>query len=231
MNLKCVIREYDQKTATEAEQLLVDDPSLDAKKSIILYQPHWHKGVIGIVASRIAEKYHKPTIILTQSDDDIVGSARSVSQFDIHNVIESCSDMLINYGGHKYAAGMTLSQDKIQEFEHRFEEKVATAIMPAQEQPEIEIAAIVNLSNINYSLWDQLSRFAPFGPGNKQPIFICEGVRDSGHTKQMNGKHLRLALKQDSSRVIYAVAYNKAELLDRVKKSKAFDISFSLQKN
>ncbi|MEO0341178.1 MAG: single-stranded-DNA-specific exonuclease RecJ [Bacteroidota bacterium] len=224
-------REFDQKTATEAEQLLVDQPQLMNNKSIILYQPHWHKGVIGIVASRIAEKYHKPTVILTQSEDDVVGSARSVSQFDIHEIIESCSDMLINYGGHKYAAGMTLASDRIIDFQARFEEKVATAILPDQEEPEIEIEAEVDLKDINHQLWDQLKNFAPFGPNNHMPVFICKGVRDGGYTKILNEKHLKLAIKKDTNRVIYGLAYGRADLLEKVTKSKSFDICYTIQKN
>lgn len=224
-------REFDQKTAVEAEQLLVDHPEYQERKSIILFQPHWHKGVIGIVASRIAEKYHKPTIILTQSEDDIVGSARSVSQFDIHKAIESCSDMLINFGGHKYAAGMTMSADRVGEFQERIEERVSTAILPAQEQPEVDIAAELELSEINMSLWDQLAKFAPFGPGNMQPVFICKGVRDSGHSKSVNGKHLKLAIKKGASRIIYGVIFNQAALLEKVQASRSFDICFILQKN
>ena len=224
-------REFDQKTAEEAETLLTTQPELQEKKSIILYQPHWHKGVIGIVASRIAEKYHKPTIILTQSEDNVVGSARSVSQFDIHEIIESCNDILINYGGHKFAAGMTLLEERLGEFQERFEERVATAILPAQEKPVIEIAGELEISEINNSFWNQLAKFAPFGPGNMQPILLCRGVRDSGHSRTMHGKHLRLSLKKDSNRIVNAIAFGKADLLEKVKKSRSFDIVFTLQKN
>ena len=224
-------REFDQKTAIEAEQLLIDEPQLMNNKSIILYQPHWHKGVIGIVASRIAEKYHKPTVILTQSEDDVVGSARSVSQFDIHDIIESCSDMLINYGGHKYAAGMTLASDRVHDFQERFEKKVATAILPDQEEPEIEIEAEVDLKDINQQLWDQLKNFAPFGPDNQMPVFICKDVRDGGYTKVLNEKHLKMGIKKDSNRMIYGLAYGKADLLEKVQKSKRFDICYTIQKN
>lgn len=224
-------REFDQKTALEAEQLLEEHPELGERKSIILFQPHWHKGVIGIVASRIAEKYHKPTIILTQSEDDIVGSARSVSQFNIHDAIESCSDLLINFGGHKYAAGMTMSADRIEEFQERIEERVAKAILPRQEQPEMDISAELELSEINTALWDQLAKFAPFGPGNMQPVFLCRGVRDSGHSKTLNGKHLKLAIKKGDSRIIHGVLFNKADLLSKVQTSRSFDICFILQKS
>jgi len=224
-------REFDQKTAEEAEELLVNHPELRDRKSIILYQPHWHKGVIGIVASRIAEKYHKPTVILTQSEDDVVGSARSVSQFDIHDIIESCSDILINYGGHKYAAGMTLTAEHLSEFQERFEERVATAILPAQEKPVLEISGELEISEINHNLWNQLSKLEPFGPGNMQPIFLCRGVCDSGHSRTMHGRHLRLSLKKDSNRIASAFAFGKADLLEKVRKSRSFDVCFTLQKN
>lgn len=224
-------REFDQKTAEEAEVLLVTQPELHGRKSIILYQPHWHKGVIGIVASRIAEKYHKPTIILTQSDDNVVGSARSVSQFDIHEIIESCSDILINYGGHKYAAGMTLTTERLTEFQERFEEKVATAILPAQEKPAVEIAGELEILEITNSFWSQLAKFAPFGPGNMQPVLLCRGVRDSGHSRTMHGRHLRLSLKKEGNRIVNAMAFGKADLLEKVRKSRSFDIVFTLQKN
>lgn len=224
-------REFDQKTAEEAETLLLNQPELQDNKSIMLYQPHWHKGVIGIVASRIAEKYHKPTVILTQSEDDIVGSARSVSQFDIHDIIESCSDILINYGGHKYAAGMTLTAEHLPEFQMRFEKRVATAILPIQEKPIVEIAGDLELSEINHHLWNQLAKLEPFGPGNQQPVLRCRGVRDSGHSRAMHNRHLRLSLKKDSNRIVSAFAFGKAELLDQVSKSRSFDICFSLQKS
>ena len=187
--------------------------------------------MIGIVASRIAEKYHKPTVILTQSEDDVVGSARSVSQFDIHDIIESCSDILINYGGHKSAAGMTLTGDHLSEFQERFEQRVAMAILPAQEKPVVEISGELELLEINNHLWSQLSKLEPFGPGNQQPILLCRGVRDSGHSRVMHGRHLRLSLKKDSNRIISAFAFGKADLIDKVRKSRSFDICFTLQKN
>ena len=223
-------REYDQKAAQEAEELLQKNSFLD-HKSIVLFQPHWHKGVIGIVASRIAEKYHKPTIILTQSEQDVVGSARSVSQFDIHEAIEACSDILINYGGHKFAAGMTMSVDHVDSFMQRIEDSVSKAIQPAQQQPEITISTEIKLSDISPRLWAELERFAPFGPGNRQPIFMCRGVQDAGYSKELNGKHLRLAIRQNNSRILHGMAFAKADLLSKVKSGKPFDICFTIQKN
>jgi single-stranded-DNA-specific exonuclease len=223
-------REYDQKTAEEAETLHKKN-GINSNKSIVLYQPHWHKGVIGIVASRIAEKYHKPTIILTQSEGNVVGSARSVSQFDIHEVIESCSDILINYGGHKYAAGMTLAEDQLDAFMRRFEAKVANAILPKQQIPQIDITTEIKLSDISPRLWKELELFAPFGPGNPQPIFMSRGVRDAGYSKQLSPKHLRLAIRQNKSRVLHGMAFAQEDLLKRIKTGEPFDICFTIQKN
>jgi single-stranded-DNA-specific exonuclease len=155
-----------------------------------------------------------------------------VSQFDIHEVIESCSDILINYGGHKYAAGMTMAEDQLDNFMRRIEENVSNAILPKQQRPEIQITTEIKLSDISLRLWKELELFAPFGPGNPQPIFLSRGVRDAGYSKQLSSKYMRLAIRQNNSKVLHGMAFARgADLLKRVKTGEPFDICFTIQKN
>lgn len=225
-------REYDQETAEEAEQLISEDPTLIKRKSLILYQPHWHKGVIGIVASRLAERYHKPTIILTNSEEGhVVGSARSVSEFDIYEAIAKSEDMLINYGGHKYAAGMTIAVDELTHFVQHIEHYVADHIQPKQQQPELEITAEVDFSVFRSGFLHFLRKLAPFGPGNPYPVFLTRNVYDAGYSKAINGNHLKLAVRQEESRIMNGIVFGQAELLKQVKQKKRMDICYTIQES
>lgn len=225
-------RQYDQETAEEAEHLITEDPSLVDRKSLILYQPHWHKGVIGIVASRLAERYHKPTIILTNSDEGhIVGSARSVSEFDIYEAIAKSEEMLINYGGHKYAAGMTVASDNLPHFMQHIEHYVAGHIQPKQQQPELEITAEVDFSIFRSGFRKFLRKLAPLGPGNPHPVFLTRNVYDAGFSKSLNGNHLKLAVRQPGSRVMNGIVFGQADLLQQVKQKKHMDICYTIQEN
>lgn len=222
-------RKYDQETAEEAEALIHANPTLTRRSSLILYQPHWHKGVIGIVASRLAERYHKPTIILTDSDEHIVGSARSVSEFDIYEAIAQSEDMLVNYGGHKYAAGMTVATDELDNFIHHIESYVAGHIHPNQKRPELEITAEVDLTIFRSSFRKFLRKLAPYGPGNPHPVFLSRGVFDSGFSKPLNGAHLKLAVRQDGTRIMNGIAFGQVELLGEVRQRRRLDICYTIQ--
>jgi single-stranded-DNA-specific exonuclease len=224
-------RKYDQETAEEAEALITANPSLTQRKSLVLYQPHWHKGVIGIVASRLAERHHKPTIILTDSDEHIVGSARSVSEFDIYNAIAESEPMLINYGGHKYAAGMTIAVGELDNFIQHIEQYVSGHIQPDQQQPELGITAEVDFRQFTSGFRKILRKMAPFGPGNPHPVFLTRNVVDSGFSKSLNGTHLKLAVRQENSRIMNGIAFGQAELLEKVRKRIPMDICYSLQES
>jgi len=224
-------RKYDQETAEEAEALITANPSLTQRKSLVLYQPHWHKGVIGIVASRLAERHHKPTIILTDSEEHIVGSARSVSEFDIYNAIAESKPMLINYGGHKYAAGMTIAVNELDNFIRHIERYVSGHIQPDQQQPELGITAEVDFRQFSAGFRKMLRKMAPFGPGNPHPVFLTRHVVDSGFSKTLNGTHLKLAVRQENSRIMNGIAFGQAELLEKVRKRIPMDICYSLQES
>jgi len=225
-------RKYDQETAEEAEQLISEDPALIKRKSLTLYQPHWHKGVIGIVASRLAERYHKPTIILTNSDEGhVVGSARSVSEFDIYEAIAKSEDILINYGGHKYAAGMTVAADDLTPFIQHIERYVSSHIQPKQQQPELEITAEVDFSVFQSGFRNFLRKLTPLGPGNRPPVFLTRNVYDAGFSKALNGTHLKLAVRQPGSRIMNGILFGEAELLNQVKQKKRMDICYTIQES
>ncbi len=224
-------REFDQQIAEEAESMLASNEAIRQQKSIVLYQPHWHRGVIGIVASRISERHHKPTIILTKSEGKVVGSARSVGEFDIYEVIAKHQDMLINYGGHKYAAGLTMEEARIPEFVACLEDQIAETILPQQQIPELPISAEIHFKDLTPELWRHLRLFAPFGPGNPQPIFLTCGVRDAGSSRLLNGDHLRLALRQGRSRVFYGIAFGMAEFKDEIATGRPFDICYTVQRS
>jgi len=225
-------REYDQHNAEEADQILQSSPELLLRKSIVLYQPHWHKGVIGIVASRLAERYHKPTIILTRSEDDhIVGSARSVSGYDLYQAVEACQDLLENYGGHKFAVGLTITQENLRAFRERFEQNVAHNIMPDQEVPAIRIAAELNLADLTRDFLRILRSFAPFGPGNRPPVFLARRVRICAPVKRINGQHLRMQLKQEQSSVQTGLLFGRAEEFTSLRPGDEVDICFTIQFN
>lgn len=225
-------RQYDQETAEEAERLISDDPSLIERKSLILYQSHWHKGVIGIVASRLAERYHKPTIILTNSEEGhIVGSARSVSEFDIYEAIAKSEDILINYGGHKYAAGMTVAANNLDRFVQHIEHYVTDHIQPKQQKPELEITAEVDFTVFRSGFRKFLRKLAPFGPGNPHPVFLTRNVSDAGFSKSLNGNHLKLAVRQPGSRIMNGIVFGQADLLKEVKQKQRMHICYTLQES
>jgi single-stranded-DNA-specific exonuclease len=223
-------KEFDKKIIQEAEVLIEELIDLEKQKSIVLYQPHWHKGVVGIAASRIVEKYNRPAIILTESNGEIVGSARSVAGFDIYKAIKSCDDLLLRFGGHKHAAGLSLSVDKLKLFSERFEAIASEATILATKEPEILISAELNLEDLTISFWNKLKQFAPFGPQNRNPVFVSKNVEDTGYSKLLKNNHLRLSIRQNHSAVFYGIAFGQGQAFEQIKES-SFDICYNLQEN
>ena len=223
-------KEFDRKMLREASELLEQAENWEQQKSIVLYQSHWHKGVVGIVASRMVDAYHKPSIILTASGDTIVGSARSVPGFDVHQAIEQCEDLLMNFGGHRYAAGLTLAPGNLEAFQDKFEKVVRENIETSSLFAEIHLAAELQLSSISSRFWSQLQKFAPFGPSNRNPVFLSRAVVDAGNARVLKDKHLKLQIQQNDSIPMSAIAFGLAEKMDLVQEG-PFDICYTIEEN
>ncbi|MEM0994663.1 MAG: single-stranded-DNA-specific exonuclease RecJ [Bacteroidota bacterium] len=224
-------REYDQRIAAEASELFQKETDWQEKSSIVLYQKHWHKGVIGIAASRMVEKFHRPSFILTESEGQIVGSARSIKGVNIHNALEACSDLLINFGGHQYAAGLKMRKENLFFFQDRMEAYLKTQLAETDKTPTINYSAILDFKDITNAFWDILKQFAPFGPGNRNPIFVSRRVKDSGYSKTLSGKHLRLSVKQKESQVMSGIGFGLGEKYNLMNNGKQFDLCYNLQVN
>lgn len=223
-------READTTISEEALAEIENDPTHLNKKSTVVFQPHWHKGVVGIVASRLIEKHYKPTIVLTQNGDIVSGSARSVQGFNLYEALHACRAHLLGYGGHFAAAGMTLSIDQLEAFKIAFENAVAERITPEQTVPEILINAVLPLDQINLQFFNIISQMEPFGPDNMRPIFIAKNVRDNGYSKLVKEAHISFNLTQGNNSV-RGIGYNMPDKIDIVKSGKPFDIVFQLQLN
>lgn len=224
-------RDFEQRITKEANELFVQAEDWEGRKSIVLYQEHWHKGVVGIVASRMVESYYRPSIILAKSGNLVVGSARSVRGFDIHEAISMCSDLLINFGGHKYAAGLTLHPENVQAFTDRFEGVVQVTITTEQTQAEIDVSATLTFNEIDAKFLKTLARFAPFGPGNRNPVFQSLGVSDTGYSRVLKKEHLSLALQQDNSQSFKGISFGQAGVAKKVYTRQPFDICYNLREN
>ncbi len=204
-------KEVDRNITEEALQLLQNDELIASRKSTVLYQPHWHKGVVGIVASRLIDHYYRPTIVLTQSNGKVTGSARSVSGFNIYEAIHECRDLLENYGGHFFAAGMTMLPERVEDFKQRFEEIVAARITPELLVPEILIDAEISFSDIKPSFYKILEQFEPFGPANMRPVFLTRRVSDyRGWSKIVKETHLRFVVQQFHGEVVEGIGFGLA---------------------
>jgi single-stranded-DNA-specific exonuclease len=199
----------------------------------VVYQEDWHKGVIGIVASRLIEKHYKPTIVFTKSGDKLAASARSVKDFDIYNALESSAEYLEQFGGHMYAAGMTLKEENYEAFKNKFEEVVKESIHPDLRIPEIAIDTEIHLSDINEKLVRILKQFEPFGPQNMTPVFISKNIKDTGYGKTMGKEeeHLRLFVKQDNSEGFAAIGFNLSQKMDCITNNKSFDAVYCIEEN
>ena len=225
-------RDFDTKTTDEALEQLQKDPMNSEKFTTVVYSPEWHKGVVGIAASRLTETYYRPTIVLTAGEDDIIsGSARSVSDFDIYTAIDSCRDLLTNFGGHKFAAGLSMHKSDLLEFKRRFEEYVAAHITPAQRVPTIDIEAEVELSDMNWKMYKILQCLEPFGPGNERPLFLCRNLINNRNTRAVSeGKHLHLDLT-DRIVAMDGIAFGQGDKATHIQNGNAIDICFYLEDN
>jgi single-stranded-DNA-specific exonuclease len=223
-------KEADTSITEEALTLIQSDELLINRKSTVLFQPHWHKGVVGIVASRLIDHYYRPTIILTQSGDYVSGSARSVSGFNVYEAVHQCKDLLLGYGGHFYAAGMTLELSKVDEFCRKFEEVVQASIHPELLVPEIVIDAEIKFSDIRQSFYDILCQMEPFGPDNPHPTFIAREVSNTGYSKVVKDTHLRFVVKQDGA-TITGIGFGLADKMPLLLSGTPVDLVFKLDEN
>jgi single-stranded-DNA-specific exonuclease len=223
-------READSSITEEALEQIELDLNHTSKKSSVVFQPHWHKGVVGIVASRLIEKHYKPTVVLTQSGDILTGSARSVIGFNLYEALHACREHLLGYGGHFAAAGMTLALDQLDSFKTAFEREVNARITEAQLVPEIIINAILPLDTINKNFYQIITQMEPFGPDNMRPLFIAKGVYDTGYSKLMKEAHISFNVTQ-GDQIVKGIGYNMPQHLPIVKSGKPFDIVFQLQLN
>lgn len=224
-------KEVDKTTTEEALAIIDGDEKMRRRKSTVLYRSHWHKGVVGIVASRLIDHYYRPTIMLTNANGKATGSARSVSGFNIYEAIHECRDLLENYGGHFYAAGMTMAEDKVDEFIARFEEIVAATITPDQQVPEIVIDAEIPLAYVKPAFFNLLKQLEPFGPANMKPVFITRGLYDyQGSSKIVKEQHLRIVAHQKNGAVIEGIGFGIADKYEAVR-SGPFDMVYNIEEN
>jgi len=226
-------RNLDMQITQHALEIIENDPYHPQSKCTIVYHPDWHKGVLGIVASRMTESYYRPTIVLTQSNGFITGSARSVKDFDVYNAIDKCYDLLEHFGGHKYAAGLSIKPENFEAFKKRFEEYVSETIEDRMLIPEIEIDAKIKLNNISTKFYRVLRQFAPFGPENMAPIFMTEGVVDTGYACIVGKNHLKLSVIHPdiSGFPVAGIAFQQGDKLPIVQSGKPFSICYHVEEN
>lgn len=228
-------KELDKKITDEANELIENNVNIvHGKRSIVIYNKNWHKGIIGIVASRLTELYYKPSVVLTYANGMATGSSRSVQGFDIYSAVNSTRHLLENFGGHTYAVGLSLKEENIKEFSRLFEEYVAKHIQPNQLCPQLDIDADITFADITPDLVAWLKKFNPFGPGNQKPVFRTRHVFDFGTSKLVgkNLEHIKLELEDDStSRVISAIAFNMAPYFEHIHAHKPIDICYTIEQN
>ena len=209
-------------------------PGLDERRSVVIYNEAWHKGVIGIVASRLTEQYYRPAVVLTRSDGVATGSARSVSGFDVYKAVQSCSDLLENFGGHTYAAGLSMKVENVPEFAERFEAYVQEHIMDTQTEATLAIDAYLDFKDVTFKFYQQLKRFAPFGPQNERPVFCTRRVYDYGTSKVVGRgqEHIKLELVDNkSNNVMNGIAFGQSSQARYIKTKRAFDICYAVEEN
>jgi single-stranded-DNA-specific exonuclease len=226
-------RDIDISITDEAFETMDLDPITPFKKSTVLFNPTWHKGVVGIVASRMIERYYKPTIILTESNGMATGSARSVKDFDVYTAIENCSHLLEQFGGHKFAAGLSLKTENVKAFAEAFENEVSRTIKAEMLNPTVEIDLEILLDNINDKLIRILNQFAPHGPNNMTPLFCSKNILDTGYAKIVGNNHLKLEVYQPTTQLtkIEAIAFNKGDFLNFFKRNIPVDIVYKIKVN
>ena len=227
-------KDLDKAMTEEANKIVENLKENNDHKAIVIYNEEWHKGVIGIVASRLTEIYFQPAVVLTRTDDLATGSARSVAGFDIYSAIASCRDILENFGGHTYAAGLSLKVEHIPEFKRRFEEYVQKNILHEQTLPNIDIDAVIGFQDITHKFFMDMKRFQPFGPDNKKPVFCSEHVFDYGTSKVVGREqeHIKLELVDNkSSKIMNGIAFGQSSQARYIKTKQSFDIVYTLEDN
>ncbi len=228
-------KNIDREITQEALDMVQTGNCLCNGSAMIVYNPEWNKGVVGIVASRLVEAYYKPTVVLTKSNGFVSGSARSISGFDLYGAIESCADLLENFGGHVYAAGLTLKEENLPEFARRMDEYISAKIETEMMTPVIEVDSKLNFARITPKFFRILKQFQPFGPGNHNPVFLTENVYDAGTGRKVGagGVHMKLDLIQEDQpyHQISSIAFNMAEHYDHIKEGNPFDICYSIVEN
>lgn len=227
-------KDLDKQMTEQAVEQVKEMPNLDERRSIVIYNEEWHKGVIGIVASRLTEQYYRPAVVLTRTDGMATGSARSVSGFDVYKAVQSCQDLLQNFGGHTYAAGLTLPVEHLEEFDRRFEAYVSEHILNEQTQASLEIDAYIDFKDVTFQFYQQLRKFAPFGPTNPKPIFCTKKVYDYGTSKVVGRgqEHIKLELVDNkSNNVMNGIAFGQSSQARFIKTKRAFDICYTIEEN
>lgn len=226
-------KEIDNNITKEAVELIQNDATLASRKSTVLFKADWHKGVVGIVASRLIDKYfYRPTIILTQSNDQVAGSARSVTGFNVYEAIHQCKDLLENYGGHFYAAGMTLKPENVEAFRQKFEEVVATTIDPELLIPEIVIDTEISFADVHKQFYNILKQFEPLGPENLRPVFLARNVTDTGFSRIVKDEHIKFSIKQDRYGPVFSgIGFFLASKFEVMDNRQPFDMVFTVDEN
>jgi single-stranded-DNA-specific exonuclease len=223
-------KEADSSITEEALSIIESDASLKEKKTTVVYKENWHKGVVGIVASRLIENYYRPTVVLTKSGDVIAGSARSVPGFNLYEAIHACREHLLGYGGHFAAAGLSLYENKLPDFIESFESVVAATIDENLLTPEILIDAELTFKEINFTLMNILDQMEPFGPGNMRPVFISRNVTDTGYSKVLKEQHIRFVLQQNG-KTFTGIGFNMADKFNLLDNRQPIDVVYTLDIN
>ena len=223
-------KEADTTITSEAVALIEEDSTANSKRTTVLYQSHWHKGVVGIVASRLIDKYYRPTIILTNSGDKVSGSARSVSGFNVYEAIHQCKDLLETYGGHFYAAGLTLKPENLPAFRSRFEEVVTNSLTEEMRTPEIVIDTEISFTEITPAFYNILCQMEPYGPENMRPVFVSRYVYDTGYSRIVKDAHIKFCLRQND-KIAEGIGFNMAEKFKHLHPGKPVDIIFTIDEN
>ena len=223
-------REIDSNITEEALAIIEGDDTMRTRNTTVLFKSHWHKGVVGIVASRLIEKYYRPTIVLTQSGDWVSGSARSVPGFNLYEALHACREWLAGYGGHFAAAGMTMAPENFDRFSQKFEEVVSETIDPRFLIPELEIDSVARFADLDFQIYRIIGQMEPFGPENCKPILVSQNVRDTGYSKRVKEKHIRLFLRQDDI-ILSGIAFNMADKWPMIQSGHPLDIAYTLDVN
>lgn len=231
LNLNEKRRHIEQGMMRQAQQLIQQDITFAEKRALLLYHPDWHQGVLGIVAAKLVEQYHKPCLVVTKANGRLVGSARSAGNFNIYKALEECADLLIHFGGHPFAAGLGLKESNWERFVARLEGLAQQGITEEAALPVQPIDAYLPLATIQDSFWQLLKQFAPFGPSNMRPVFASQQVVDTGYSKLLNHRHLKLVVQQEGSAPVEGIAFRQGHHFEALKAKKPFELCYVLEEN